>query len=96
MKNVDLLHLTVAHVGEMQSYFHTKKNLTSQLLPRLENQHTLKKPLWAKTVTKHRQKPPMKQEFGIKYRLPPRKGNARTTAPTMHSTTIHEWYYKHV
>ena len=45
MKNVDLLHFTVAHVGEMQSYFHTKKNLTSQLLPRLENQHTLKKPL---------------------------------------------------
>ena len=44
MKNVDLLHFTVAHVGEMQSYFHTKKNLTSQLLPRLENQHTLKNP----------------------------------------------------
>lgn len=92
MKNVDLLHFTVAHVGEMQSYFHTKKNLTSQLLPRLENQHTQT----AKTATKHRQKPPMKQDFGIKYRLRPRKGNACTTAPTMHSTIIHEWYYIHV
>ena len=46
MKNVDLLHFTEAHVGEMQSYFHTKKEFNKPAFAQArKSTHPQKTPL---------------------------------------------------